>query len=190
MSPPKLYPLFLKLEGRRVLVVGGGIVAQRKVRDLVRAGAQVDVIAPKASSGVRRLATEGTVTWQARSFVPSDAEGAWLVVAAADDPAVQRGVAEAAAAQRTFFVAVDDPPNSSAYSASIVRRGPFILAISSGGATPALTRLLREILEQVLPDEEWVQAARALRARWRKEHTPMADRFGELVRAFKQRAGE
>ncbi len=185
-----LYPLFLKLQGRRVLVVGAGSVAERKVRDLLEVGAAVEVVAPRATKAIADLAARGALAWHARPFGARDAEGAWLVVAATSDAAVQRAVADATAAQRTFLVAVDDLPNASAYSGSVLRRAPYTIAISSGGEAPALTRLLREILEQVLPPEEWVAAARALRERWRAQKTPMEARFAELVRAFKERAGK
>ena len=87
-----------------------------------------------------------------------------------------------------FCVAVDDPPNASAYGGAILRRGPVTVAISTSGEAPALARLLREVLEQALPEESFVDAARALREKWRNEKTPMASRFGELVKAFKERS--
>ena len=86
-----------------------------------------------------------------------------------------------------FCVAVDDPPNATAYSGAVVRRAPFTIAISSSGAAPALTRLVREMVEQVLPGEEWVAHAQQLRERWKSEGTPMADRFAELVRELAAR---
>jgi uroporphyrin-III C-methyltransferase/precorrin-2 dehydrogenase/sirohydrochlorin ferrochelatase len=115
-------------------------------------------------------------------------ERAWLAFAATDDAAVQRHVSDAGQARRIFVVAVDDLPNGSAYSASVVRRDPFTIAISSSGETPALTRLLREIIEHVLPSEDWVTAARALREKWQTEKTPMSSRFADLLRTFAARA--
>jgi uroporphyrin-III C-methyltransferase/precorrin-2 dehydrogenase/sirohydrochlorin ferrochelatase len=184
---PTLHPLFLKLEGRAVLVVGGGGVAERKVDDLVAAGAHVRVVAPEATAALRTMASRGAIEWHARAFEEADADGAWLVVAATGDAQTQAAVAAAAEARRVFVVAVDDLPNASAYSASVIRRAPFTIAISSAGEAPALTRLLREVLEQALPDAEWVEAARALRERWRAEGIPIESRFPELVRAFKSR---
>lgn len=183
-----LYPLFLKLEGRAVLVVGAGAVAERKIATLVAAGARVRVVAPDATEAVRRLAREGTVEWHARAFEEEDADGAWLVIAATSDPHAQRLAAAAAQSRRAFIVAVDDPANASAYSAAVVERPPLTVAISSSGATPALTRLLREIIEQLLPGEEWVEHAKRLREAWRADGTPMASRFAEIVKAFKERA--
>jgi siroheme synthase-like protein len=183
-----LYPLFLKLEGRPVLVVGAGSVAERKVDELLQAAATVKLVAPEASAHLMKLHADGALRWSGRRFEPSDVDGVWLVVAATGDPQVQRAVFDAAEQQRTFVVAVDDPAHGSAQTPAIVRRDPYVLAISSGGETPALTRLLREMLEQVLPDEDWVGAARALRAKWQGDDTPMESRFPELVRAFRDRA--
>lgn len=183
-----LLPLFLVLEGRDVLVVGAGQVAERKIVDLVGAGAHVRVVAPDATAPVRALVEAGSVEWSVRPFVPSDVDGAWLVFAATSDAEVQRAVACASEAARVFCVAVDDVPNTSAYSAAVLRRDPLVVAISSSGEAPALARLLREVLEQALPEASWVDAARALRERWLREGTPMASRFGELVRAFRERA--
>jgi uroporphyrin-III C-methyltransferase/precorrin-2 dehydrogenase/sirohydrochlorin ferrochelatase len=189
VDPATLFPLFLRLTGKAVLVVGGGAVAERKIEDLALAGARVRVVAPVASSAVEALAARGRIAWERRAFEETDVSGAWLVIAATDDPDVQRRACAAADAARVFAVAVDDPPNGSAYSASVIRRGPFAIAISSTGEAPALSRLLREVLEQALPDADWVDAARALRERWKTEATPMGSRFAELVRAFKSRAG-
>jgi siroheme synthase-like protein len=177
-----LLPLFLKLAGRPVLVVGAGEVAERKVSSLLEAGALVRIVAPDATTTLSRLATEGRLEWRPRTFEASDLDGVWLVFAATSDAATQRAVGDAATARRLFCVAVDDPANASAYSGSVVRRPPFTIALSSSGAAPALTRLVREIVEQVLPGPEWVAHAEQLRARWQADGTPMADRFGQLVR--------
>jgi siroheme synthase-like protein len=182
-----LLPLFLKLEGRDVLVVGGGGVAERKIAALLEARAIVRVVSPEATEGVQRAAADGAIRWERRAFADADADGAWLVFAATGDAEVQRGVAEAARARRVFCVAVDDPPNASAYSGAVVHRPPFLVAISSQGATPALTRLLREVIEQVLPGDAWVERARELRARWLADGTPMGERFPELVREITRR---
>jgi siroheme synthase-like protein len=185
--PTRLYPLFLKLEGRAALVVGAGSVAERKIAALLEAGARVRVVAPEATDGVKRLVAEGSVEWRARAFEASDADGVWVAVAATSDAGVQRAVAQAAEERRVFVVAVDDVPNASAYSGSVVRRDPFAIAISSSGEAPALTRLLREIVEQLIPPDDWVEEAKRLRARWMADGTPMGERFAELVRTLKER---
>jgi siroheme synthase-like protein len=183
-----LHPLFLRLEGRRVVVLGAGAVAEKKIAELVAARAELLVVAPAATGAVSTLAASGAMTWDRRAFEDRDLDGAWLVIAATGDGVVQRRIAAGCAERRVFCVAIDDIDNASAYSGAVVRRDPFTIAISSSGESPALTRLLREILEQVLPDAGWVDAARALREKWRAEGTPMGSRFGELVRAFSERA--
>jgi uroporphyrin-III C-methyltransferase / precorrin-2 dehydrogenase / sirohydrochlorin ferrochelatase len=184
----RLYPLFLKLAGRVVLVVGAGAVAERKALGLLEAGARVVVVAPHATEAIERLAGEGGLAWRARPFEDADADGAWLIVAATSDPLVQGRVAAAGEARRAFVLAVDDPDHASAYSGAVVERPPFVVAISSSGAAPALTRLVRELIEEILPRRGWVEHAERLRAKWRAEGTPMADRFAELVRELRSRA--
>ena len=177
----ELYPLFLRLTDRCVLVVGAGSVATRKVRELLAAGARVTVVAPVVADEIASL--PGVII-ERRAFVATDVDGSWLVIAATNNTEVNRGVAEAAEAQRVFVNAVDDPPNASAYFAAVVKRPPFVIAISSSGQLPALSRLLREVLESALPEEHWIERARELRRRWKESGTPMGDRFAELVRAI------
>jgi siroheme synthase-like protein len=188
LDAAELLPLFLKLEGRPVLVVGAGPVAEGKVRSLLAARAAVRLVAPDATAALTKLASDGALEWRPRRFEAGDVDGVWLVFAATSDAAAQRAVSEAAGAHRVFCIAVDDPPNASAYSGGVVRRPPFTIAISSSGAAPALTRLVRELVEQVLPGEQWVAHAQDLRARWLAEGTPMADRFAELLRELADRA--
>ena len=183
-----LFPLFLKLGERVVVVVGAGAMAERKVQSLLASGARVEVIAPEATGELQRLAAAGLLQWSRRRFQETDLAGSWLVVAATGDPETQQRVAAAAEARRVFLLAVDDPGNASAYSGAVVRRPPFMVAISSSGATPALTRLLREIIEQVLPGDAWIEHAKALREKWIADGTPMGERFGSLVRELRERA--
>jgi siroheme synthase-like protein len=188
-GPPSLLPLFLKLDGRTALVVGAGTIAQRKVASLLEARARVRLVAPEATPELQAHARGGLLEWAPRRFEEDDVEGAWLVVAATGDAETQRRVAAAAHARRIFVLAVDDPTNASAYSGALVRRPPFLIAISSSGETPALTRIVKELIEQVLPGPDWVEHARALRARWIADGVPMGERFGALVRALKDRSG-
>ena len=183
-----VYPIFLLLADRRVVVVGGGSVAERKVASLLEAGARVLVVAPAVTVRLDELAREGAVARRAGSFRPDDVDGAWLVVACTDDGAVQAAVAEACEARRVFCVAVDDLANASAIGGSVVRRPPFTIAISSSAEAPALTRLVREVLEAALPPGRYVEAARALRRAWKERGTPMDERFAELLRALSRDA--
>ena len=184
---PPLLPIFLKVEARDVLVVGAGRVAERKIAELVEAKARVHVVAPSASDTVKALAAARALRWDARPFETGDVAGAWLIVAATDDPEVQRSVADAAEVEHTFVIAVDDKANASAYGGAVIRRGPVSIAISTSGESPALARLIREVLEHALPEAEWIDAARALRDRWRADGTPFESRFAELVKALRDR---
>ena len=177
-----LYPAFLKLDGRRVVVVGAGPVAASKLRGLLDAGADVTVVAP---AGVAE-AEAADVTRVEREFRPSDLDGAWLVVAAAT-PEVNRAVARAAEARRVFVNAVDDPPNASLYLGGVVRRAGVTFAVSTDGRAPALAGLLREGLDAVLPVEElerWLSEAVRMRGRWRAGQVPMEARRPELLEAL------
>jgi uroporphyrin-III C-methyltransferase/precorrin-2 dehydrogenase/sirohydrochlorin ferrochelatase len=180
-SAPALFPVFLKLEGRQVLVVGGGKVAEAKLPGLLAAGARVAVVAPEVREGI----AAAPVAIHRRPFEAEDVNGAWLVVAAA--PAeVNREVREAAEPRGVFVNAVDDPAHGSVYTGGVVRRGGVTIAVSTGGHAPALAGLLREALEAVLPEDvgDWVDAGAVLRAEQKKAQVPMGDRRPLLLQAL------
>lgn len=185
-----VFPAFLKLAGRKVLVVGGGAMAAAKVAPLQQAGAVIHVVAPVICPALDPAAVASVVR---REFRPEDLEGVWLVVAAAT-PAVNREVAAAAARHRLFVNAVDDPENATVYLGGIVRRGGATIAISTDGAAPALAGLLREALDAALPDEEdmeaWLARARELRAIWRAAGIPMTARRPQLLETLNALYGE
>ena len=185
MSTIALYPLFLKLAGRQVLVVGGGPVAVAKVRALLEAQAEITVVAPEIAPELSALAEKGNISLARRCFEQSDVEGRWLVVAAAP-PAVNRSVAAAAESLRLFVLAVDDTSAASAYGAGTLRRGGVTVAVSTDGRAPALAGLLREGLEAVLPDdlEGWTAEAERQRSEWRASGVPMAERRPLLLEAL------
>ncbi|MFN7136613.1 MAG: bifunctional precorrin-2 dehydrogenase/sirohydrochlorin ferrochelatase, partial [Thermomonas sp.] len=163
--PPVLFPLFLDLRDRRVLVVGGGAVAARKIAALREAGAAVAVVAPRLDPALAALAGQGAIAHVADRFAPEQLDDAWLLIAATDDRAVNQAVAAAAAARRLWVNVVDDAALASAQLPARVQRGPLQLAISSGGAAPMLARHLREWLEVQL-DDAWAALAQLL-AGWR-----------------------
>jgi uroporphyrin-III C-methyltransferase/precorrin-2 dehydrogenase/sirohydrochlorin ferrochelatase len=179
-----LLPLFLNLTGRAVVLVGGGRVAASKLQSLLAAGARVSVVAPEISDEIKAVVSP-ELTLAQRGFVPGDLDGVWLVVAAAT-PEVNRAVADAAETQRIFVNAVDDPANATAFLSGVVRRDGVTLAISTGGDAPALTALLREALDAMLPSDlaAWVARARAERVVWRREHVPMDLRKPRLLQAL------
>jgi len=179
----QLFPVFLKLAGRKAVLVGGGRVASAKLPALVASGAELTVVAPVVSPDIAAAAA----TVARRPFVPGDLDGAWLVVAAAT-PEVNREVAAAAEARRIFVNAVDDPANASVYTGGVLRRGGLTVAVSTEGRAPALAGLLREGLEAVIPDEieTWVRAAEWLKERQRAEGVPMCERRPRLLEALNE----
>ena len=160
-----LFPIFLKLAGRRRLVVGAGVVAESKIASLLEADAVVTVVAPEALPSVAELAAAGEVKWERREFVDSDLDGLFLAVAGTNAPQVNRAVFEGAHRRNMLCNAVDDPPYCDFYFPSVVRRGELQIAISTAGESPALAqRLRREINEQLPRDTgEWMQELGRLR---------------------------
>jgi uroporphyrin-III C-methyltransferase/precorrin-2 dehydrogenase/sirohydrochlorin ferrochelatase len=124
-----LYPVGLRLDGRRVLVVGGGTVASRRVPALLDAGADVLLVAPEVTPALHALIDAGRIGWLPRRFQPSDVDGAWLVQAAVDDPAAAREVSAAAEAARVFCVRADDRHAATAWTPAVTRHGPVTVAV-------------------------------------------------------------
>jgi uroporphyrin-III C-methyltransferase/precorrin-2 dehydrogenase/sirohydrochlorin ferrochelatase len=180
-APPALFPAFLRLTGKRVLVVGAGPVAASKLKALIDAEAVVTVVAPEIHPDIEASPVEVI----RRGFEVSDLDGVWYVVAAAP-PEVNRAVSAAAAARHLFVNAVDDPPNASVYLGAVVKREDVTLAISTSGRAPALAGLLREALERLLPPDlqAWLRVADEERLRWKAAGIPMEARRPALLRAL------
>jgi siroheme synthase-like protein len=164
MSAP-LLPVFLKLEGRRCLVVGAGVVASQKIHSLLECGAALTVVAPAAQADVRELAADGRIVWIERGYESADVNGQQLVIAATSDAEVNHRVYGDAVAAGVLANAVDDPPYCDFYFGSVVRRGPLQIGISTAGESPALSQRLRHELEAALDDEAgpWLERLGALR---------------------------
>jgi siroheme synthase-like protein len=177
----QLFPTFLRLSGRAVLVVGGGPVAASKLAALAAAGAALSVVAPDVCAQIR----DSGVPIVRREFVESDLDGVWFVVAAAT-PEVNARVARAAEERRVFVNAVDDPPNASAYLGGVVRRDGVTVAISTDGRAPALAGLLREGLDSLLPADldRWMETAQSIRHTWKATGTRMNERRPQLLDAL------
>ncbi|WP_263415906.1 precorrin-2 dehydrogenase/sirohydrochlorin ferrochelatase family protein [Terriglobus albidus] len=160
-----LFPMFLKLDGRRCLVVGAGRIADGKAEGLLRAGADVTVIAPEANESVRALAAAGSVSWHEREVRAGDTAGFFLVVAGTNIAAVNRAVVDEARAANILVNAVDDPPYCDFYYGSIVERGDLQIAISTAGESPALAQRLRKEIDAQLPPDtgEWLAEVGKLR---------------------------
>jgi siroheme synthase-like protein len=146
-------PANLLVRGRRVVVVGAGRIAARKIEPLLDLGADVHVIAPAAGAEVRKWADAGRCTLTEREFAPGDLDGAWLAVTATDDPAVNAAVFAAGEAARVWVNSADDPANCSFTMMSIVRRSDLVVAIGTGGRSPALAAHLRRLLNEELGPE-------------------------------------
>ncbi|MCG8402806.1 MAG: bifunctional precorrin-2 dehydrogenase/sirohydrochlorin ferrochelatase [Firmicutes bacterium] len=142
------YPVFLKLEGKKCLVVGGGDVAERKVEALARCQADIHVVSPELTPGLQKMSASGRIQHRAGFYRNGDLDGAFLVVSAANDDSVNRTVAADCAARNIMINVVDDPDRCSFVVPSVVHRGPFKLAISTGGNSPQLARVIREQLEK------------------------------------------
>ncbi len=138
------YPVFLDLRGRRAVVVGGGAVAATKIAGLLRADAVVTVIAPGACDEVRALAAAGRIRLEPRGYAAGDLDGARIVIAATDDRSVNHAVAAEAARRGALANVVDDPAASHFIAPAVVERGDLQIAISTGGASPALAVYLKD----------------------------------------------
>ncbi|RZU52485.1 uroporphyrin-III C-methyltransferase/precorrin-2 dehydrogenase/sirohydrochlorin ferrochelatase [Krasilnikovia cinnamomea] len=128
-----LYPLALRLTDRRVLVVGGGAVATRRVPALLAAGARVEVVAPELTPALRAHADAGRVTWHARRFAAADVDGAWLIQVAVDDPEAAAQVSEAAERAQVFCVRADDRTAATAWTPAVTRHGAVTVAVTDDG---------------------------------------------------------
>jgi precorrin-2 dehydrogenase/sirohydrochlorin ferrochelatase len=160
-----LFPMFLKLTARPVVVVGAGAIAEGKIESLLEAEAQVTVVAPEALPRVLAWAEGGDIAWVKREYREGDLAGAFLAVAATATPEVNRAVFAEAKERGVLINAVDDPPFCDFYFPSIVRRGELQIAISTAGESPALAQRLRKAINAALPLDtgEWLMELGRLR---------------------------
>ena len=147
------YPVFLEMKDRPCVVVGGGAVAERKVEGLLAAGARVTVVGPELTPALAALREEGRLHHVDRLYREGDLEGYDVAVVATDDGAVNADVAREGRRLRVWVNAVDDPANCDFILPSVIRRGDVTIAASTGGASPALARHLREELEAFLSED-------------------------------------
>jgi len=144
-------PIFMKVAGRRCVVIGGGDVATRKVMMLLKADAAIELISPELGHELADLLAAGKISYIQALFSPEQLDGAMLVIAATDDEATNLAVSIAAKARNIPVNVVDAPELCTFTSPSIVDRSPIIIAISSGGASPVLTRMIRAKIEALIP---------------------------------------
>jgi len=185
-----LFPMFVKLTGRRCLVVGGGAVAEGKAEGLLARGATVALVAPDVTEKIGRWEREGRLTWHARRFQPADLKDTFLVFAATGVDAVNESVFREAEARGILCNAVDEPDRCHFYCPAVVRRGPLQIAISTGGLSPALaSRLRRELEEQFGPEyERWLKELGQMRREVFARRTDPRRR-ARLLRRFASRRG-
>ena len=149
----QIYPISLQLEGKLCVVVGGGVVAARKVRGLVAAGGRIRIVSPVLGEQLRACTQEETFEWRQKKFESADLDDAFLVFAATDNPDVQADIV-AAAHGRGLMVNVADGPELCDFQVpAVVRRGDLSISIATGGKTPAVAALVRRQLEEVVGEE-------------------------------------
>jgi precorrin-2 dehydrogenase/sirohydrochlorin ferrochelatase len=147
------YPAFLDLQGKKVLIVGGGAVAQRKIETLFEYGAMIDVAARDLTPVLKEYEKEGRIRFLGEKFREEQMDGAFLVIAATDDPDLNRKVSLSAGERNIPVNAVDQPSDCTFIVPSILRRGDLVIAVSTSGKSPALARRLREQLEETFGEE-------------------------------------
>lgn len=188
----QVFPVFFTLGGRRALVVGGGDAAARKAELLRAAGARIVLVAPTVGGEVAQMIDEGHVVWAGSVFDEGDLDGVALVIVASDDPAVQLLVSQAAQRRAVPVNVVDRPALSSFIMPAIVDRGPVTVAISTGGAAPALARRLKAEIERALPAAigRLARFAEIFRAQVRRTLDEPRARRRFWDRVFEGRVGE
>ena len=176
--PPKVFPMFLKLEGRRCLVVGAGNIAEGKIGGLIATDATIRVVAPEATDQVQAWAAEGKITWEQRAFEPSDLQGAFLVITSTSSTALHEEIYAEARRLGVLCNIVDVPHLCDIFYPAVVRRGSLQIAISTAGESPALSQRLRKELEkQFGPEyEAWVAAIGEARAELATRDLSVEDR--------------
>lgn len=180
------FPIFLDLKAHPCVVIGGGLVAERKVEALLKAQGQVTVISPTLTANLRSWAAEGKLTIHERHYRPGDLRGFSLVFAATDDEALHEKIAAEARKTGAFLNVVDRPALCSFIVPAIVSQGDLTLAISTGGASPALAKKIRRTLEHSFGPEYDVALQLLARVRARVTHPKLSpqerqQRFTALV---------
>jgi precorrin-2 dehydrogenase/sirohydrochlorin ferrochelatase len=177
-----LYPIFLKLEGHKVLVVGGGLVAEQKIEAVLRSATDVTVVAPQITPRIRLWAHQGRIKYVGLEFRPGMTRGYFLVISCTDSEATNRAVYQEARESGALANAVDDPGYCDFYAPAVVSRGEFQIAISTGGNSPALSQHVRQQLEQDFgPEyETWTAWLGRMRDTIRKV-LPRTERRKELL---------
>lgn len=177
----RYYPINLDLHDQLVVIVGGGAVAARKAGRLVSAGARVRVVAPRLAHRLAELAAAGSVSHLARGYLPGDLDGALLAFAATDDADLNRAVAAEAKERGILIDLVDSPRQSGFTTPAVLERGDLMITVSTGGASPALSRRIIGKLEPLF-GPEYAEAVALLAAAREKMLTEKgANAYNERV---------
>jgi len=172
------YPVFLNLQGRRCVVIGGGAVAEGKVQGLLAAEGRVWVIAPTLTPALTALAGELRIAHIERAYAPGDLDGAFLAISATDDHAVNEQVWQEASARNVLVNVVDDTPRCTFIAPSILRQGDLAIAISTSGKAPALAVRLKEKIAGLVGPQHarFLELAGSLRERLAQQTPSFAER--------------
>lgn len=183
---PRLYPIYADLADRPVLVVGGGPVAARKVSGLLESRARITVVAPQICAELGELSRDAALTVHRRTYRAADLDGQWLVIAATDAPELNESIFAEAERRRVFCNVVDQPGTCTFHVPAVVRRGLLQIAISTGGASPALAKRIRKQLETQFgpPYERFLEALRDLRAHLRRKYPQNQARRQRVLESF------
>lgn len=147
-----LFPIYINLQKKRCLVIGGGQVALRKIENLREYEAEITVVSPRAEKGIEILAQQGVITWHQRNFAEGDLADAFLVFIATDDNSINQHIGQLCKKEGILVNAVDDPPNCDFYVPSVIRRNSLVLAVSTEGKSPLYAQKLRRELEEIVTE--------------------------------------
>ncbi|MBC7074534.1 MAG: bifunctional precorrin-2 dehydrogenase/sirohydrochlorin ferrochelatase [Syntrophomonadaceae bacterium] len=180
-----LFPIFLNLNGKNCLIIGGGQVAKRKAEDLLECGADIRIVSPEIDDQIKAWAHKGIITWLNREFEPGDLQDIFMAFVATDNSRINREVVELCRKQGILVNAVDDPPNCDFYVPAVIRRNSLILAISTEGKSPLFARKLRRELEEIITSEygEFVDILGEQRE-YLKENVPDANTRRKIFNAL------
>jgi precorrin-2 dehydrogenase / sirohydrochlorin ferrochelatase len=170
------YPVFLEMKDRRCVVIGGGAVAERRVEGLVAVGANVTVISPAITDRLRNMLTKGAIRHVAREYRTADRAGYDLVFVATDNSEINAAVAAEAPSLRIWVNSADDPDHCDFILPAVIRRGDLAVAVSTGGMSPAVTRAIREELDEYFTADyaKFVQIAGEARRELREKSVALS----------------
>jgi precorrin-2 dehydrogenase / sirohydrochlorin ferrochelatase len=187
-----LFPAFLKLDGRRCLIVGAGLIAEEKIAGLLLTGASLHVVAPQATRQIQRWARARKIRWSSRTYRSLDLAGVFLVIAATSSPDLHARIYREARRRGILCNVVDDPDHCGFYYGAVVRRGALQIAISTGGHSPALAQRLKKEIQREFGSEyeSWLAELGKARKKLFAKKIPPAQRRALLHQLASQTSFE